>query len=88
MIKDHVTRRRTFGKYQSVIPTREEWDKDWPNWLKKEQVRFTDGACNEQGTRTGICKYQHKIQWHISLGQNVVAFQAEVAVLLDQYWMV
>ncbi len=23
MIKDHVTLRRTFGKYQTVIPTRE-----------------------------------------------------------------
>ncbi len=28
MIKDHVTLRRTFGKYQIVISTREEWDKN------------------------------------------------------------
>ncbi len=35
MIKDHVTLRRTFGKYRTVIMTREEWDKEWPNWLRK-----------------------------------------------------
>ncbi len=35
MIEDHVTLRGTFGKYRTVIPTREEWDKDWPNWLRK-----------------------------------------------------
>ncbi len=46
----HATLRRTFGKYLTVIPTREEWDKDWPNWLRKEQVWFTDRACNQQGT--------------------------------------
>ncbi len=38
MIKDHLTLRHTFCKYQSVIPTREEWDKDWPIWLRKGQV--------------------------------------------------
>ncbi len=26
MIKDHITLGRTFGKYQIVIPTREEWE--------------------------------------------------------------
>ncbi len=31
MIKDHVTLRRTFDKYPTAIPTREDWDKDWPN---------------------------------------------------------
>ncbi len=45
-IKDHVTLRRTFGKYRTVIPTRKEWYKDWPNWLRKGQVWFTDGACD------------------------------------------
>ncbi len=30
MIKDHVNLRRMFGKYRTVIPTREEWYKDWP----------------------------------------------------------
>ncbi len=35
MIKDRITLRRTFGNYQTVIPTREEWDKDWSNWLRK-----------------------------------------------------
>ncbi len=57
-IKDHITLRRTFGNYRAVIPTREEWDKDWPNWLRKGQVWFTDGACNQPGTGPGICKYQ------------------------------
>ncbi len=49
-IQDHITLRRTFGKYRTVISTREEWDKDWPNKLRKGQVWFTDGACNQQGT--------------------------------------
>ncbi len=30
MIKDQLTRRRTFGKYRIVIPTKEEWGKNWP----------------------------------------------------------
>ncbi len=30
MIKDHVTLRRTFGKYRIVILTREKWEKNWP----------------------------------------------------------
>ncbi len=38
MIKDHVTLRCTYGKYRTVIPTREEWDKDWPNPLRKGQI--------------------------------------------------
>ncbi len=81
VIKDHVILRRTFGKYRTVIPTREEWDKVWPNWLRKGQVWFTDEACNQQGTGAGICKYQSKIQWHISLEQIATAFQAEVATI-------
>ncbi len=81
MIKDHVTLRRTFGKYRTVIPTREEWDKDWPNWLRKGQVWFIDGACSQQRTWTGICKYQSKIQWHISLELDATDFQAEVAAV-------
>ncbi len=83
MIKDHITLRRTCGNYRTVIPTREEWDKDWPNWLRKRQIWFTDGACDQQGTGTGICKYQSKTQWHISLGQDATPFQAEVAAILD-----
>ncbi len=83
MIKDHITLRNTFGKYWTVIPTREEWNKDWPNRLRKGQVWFTDGPCNQQKTGTGICKCQSKIQWHISLGQDTTAFQAEVAAILD-----
>ncbi len=50
MIKDHLTLRRMFGKYRTVMPTRDEWDKIWPNGLRKGQVWFTDGACNQQGT--------------------------------------
>ncbi len=34
LIKDHVALRRAFGN-QIVIPTREEWDKDWHNRLRK-----------------------------------------------------
>ncbi len=48
--QDHVFLRRTFGKYRTVIPTREERYKDWPQWLIKGQVWFTDGACNQLGT--------------------------------------
>ncbi len=33
-IKENATLRRMFGKYRNMIPTREGWDKDWPNWLK------------------------------------------------------
>ncbi len=28
MLQDHVTLRRTFSKYRTVIPTREEWGKN------------------------------------------------------------
>ncbi len=83
MIKDHVTLQRTFGKYWIVILTRDEWKKNWLNQLRKEHVWFTDEACNQQGTRAGICKYQNKLQCHISLGQDTTAFQAEVAAILD-----
>ncbi len=83
MTKDLVILRRTFRKYRTVIPTREEWDKKWLNRFRKRQVWFTDEACNQQGTRAGICKYQSKIQWHMSLGQDATAFQAEVAAILD-----
>ncbi len=51
--------------------------------LRKGNVRFIDGARNHQGTKKGIRKYQSKIQWHISLGQDATAFQAEVAALLN-----
>ncbi len=54
-----------------------------PNQQRKEHVWFTDGACNLQVHRAGICKYQSKIRWHISLGQDATVFQAEVAVILD-----
>ncbi len=53
------------------------------NWLRKGQDWFTDGACNWQGTGAGICKYQSKIQWRNSLGQDVTAFRAEVAAIPD-----
>ncbi len=83
MIKDHVSLRRTFGKYRTVIPTREEWYKDWPQWLRKGRFWFTYGTCNQLGTGAGICKYQSKIQWHISLTQDATVFQAEVVGILD-----
>ncbi len=47
MIKDHVTLPRTFSKHWIVIPTMEEWTKNWPNQLRKGHVWFTDGACNQ-----------------------------------------
>ncbi len=72
-----------FSIYRTVIPIREAWDKDWRNWLRNGQAWFTDGACNQQGTGAGICKYQSKIQWRISLGQDAAAFQAEVVAILD-----
>ncbi len=82
-IKDHVTLRRIFGKYRIVIQTWVEWEKNWPNQQKKGHIWFTDGACNQQGTGAGICKYQSKIRWHISLGQDATVFQIEVAKILN-----
>ncbi len=66
-----------------VILTREEWEKNWPNQQRNGHVWFRDGACNQQGTGAGICKYQSKIQRHISLGQDATAFQPELAAILD-----
>ncbi len=51
--------------------------------IEKRACLFTDGACNQQGTGAGICKYQSKIQWHISLGQDATAFHVDVATILD-----
>ncbi len=48
MIKDHIILRGTFSKYRTMISTWEEWDKDWSNRLRKWQVWFTDGPCNQQ----------------------------------------
>ncbi len=75
IIKDHVTLRCTFGKYGILVPTRKEMEKNWPNQLRKGHVQFTDGACNQQETGTGICKCQSKIQWHISLEQDATDFR-------------
>ncbi len=47
MIKDHATLRSTFSKYRIVIPTREEWWKNWSNQPRKWYVWFTDRACNQ-----------------------------------------
>ncbi len=82
-IKLHVTLSRTFGKYPIVVPTREEWGKKWPSQLRKGHIWFTDEACDQQGTRAGICKLQSKIQWHISLEQDAIAFQADIVAILD-----
>ncbi len=38
MTKDLVTLRRTFNKYWTVILTREEWGKNWPNRLRKASI--------------------------------------------------
>ncbi len=54
MIKDHITLRRTFGKYRIVILTKEEWGKNWPNQLRKGHVCITAAACNQSGTGAGI----------------------------------
>ncbi len=83
MIKDHVTLRLTSGKSWIVIPTRKEWGKNWPHELRKGHIWFTDGVCNQWGTGAGICIYQSKIRWHISLGQDATAFQAGAAAILD-----
>ncbi len=37
-MKDHVILKHTFIKHRTVIPTREERDKDWPNRLRKWRV--------------------------------------------------
>ncbi len=37
-IKDHVTQRRTFGKYWIVMQNRDEWENDWTNQLRKGYV--------------------------------------------------
>ncbi len=82
VIKEHVTLRRTFGKYWIAISIRDEWVKNWPNQLRKGHVWFNDRASNQQGTGAWIWKYQSKLQWHIS-GQDATAFQARVAAILD-----
>ncbi len=77
--KAHVSLRGTFSKYQVVIRTIEECEKNWYNQLRKGHAWFIDRACNQQGN----CKYQSKIQWHISLEQDATTLQAEVAAILD-----
>ncbi len=52
-------------------------------FLLKSIPWFTDGGCNEQGIEVRICKYQSKIQWHILRGKDAIAFQVEVAAILD-----
>ncbi len=47
MMTDHITLRRTFGKYRIVILTREEWGKNWANQQRKGHFWFIDGACNQ-----------------------------------------
>ncbi len=47
LIKDHVTMRRTFGKYRIVIPAKEEWGKNWCNQLRNGHIWFTDGAYHQ-----------------------------------------
>ncbi len=84
MIKDHITLTSIFGKYRIVVPTRVEYKKNWPKQLRKRQISFTDGVCNQQDIEAGTCKYQNKIQWHISLGQDATAFQAEVMTILHR----
>ncbi len=49
MIKDHITPKSDFSRYQ-MVPTRKEWEKNWPNQLRKGHVWFADGAGNQQGT--------------------------------------
>ncbi len=66
-----------------MIPTKEEWDKDWSNRLRKGRAWFTDGACNQRRAGAGIYKYQRKIEWHISRKQDAIAFQGEVATILN-----
>ncbi len=83
MIEDHITLRRTFGKYWTVIPTREVWDKNWPNWLRKKgrsSSQMESVICKGLGRNLQISM---QILWHISLGQDAAAFQAEVAAALD-----
>ncbi len=53
--------------YQVIITTRKEWEKDWPERLRKGQVWFTDRTCNQQEGE-GRCKSESKRQLHISLG--------------------
>ncbi len=76
MLKDHVTldSDTELGKSARKLPQ---------STKKKAHIWFTDGACNQQGTGAGICKYQRKIQWHISLGQDTIALRAVVATILD-----
>ncbi len=83
MIKDHVTLRRTFGKYRIAISTREEWEKNGSKQLRKGHVWFTVGVHNKQGSEARVCKYQNKIRRHISLGQDATVFRGEVMAILD-----
>ncbi len=55
--KERTTLRRTFGKHRIVVLTREEWKKNRPKQLRKEQVWFTDGAYNQQRNGAEIYNY-------------------------------
>ncbi len=84
LTKDHITLRCTFGKHRTVILTREEWSKDWPNWLRKGQVWFTNGACYQQGTGTGVCKFQSRTHGTSHWDRMLHPFRQR----LRQYWTV
>ncbi len=34
--------------YRVIIPTRKDWEEDWPRLLRKGQVWSTNGACNQR----------------------------------------
>ncbi len=42
MTNVHTTRGHTFGNYNIVVPTREDWEKNSSKYLRKWQVWFID----------------------------------------------
>ncbi len=73
--KYHITPRHSQDKpYQVIIHTREECVKDWPERLRKRQVWFTDGDCDQEGVVAGECKWKSRRQWHMPLGQEATSF--------------
>ncbi len=82
MIKDHVTLGRTFGKYRIVIPTSEEWEKNWLNQLRKGHVWFTDGDGNQQGTGQEFVNTKEKYSGTFHWDRMIQSFRQNVTLFL------
>ncbi len=84
MIKDHVTLMHTLGKYRTLIPTREEWDKDWPDWLRESR----SGSQMEPVIRKGLGQEFANIKAVYSGTSHWERMLQPFRQRLRQYWTV